>query len=353
MKKTFADNYLPEMSVKKIFSHLQDDVSRQIFIWRYDYFVTRNEIKIGKALDVFGSVNIFGDANIFENVNIFGAGALSQIYTIPFLEAKGSKINFVCDSNRHGQTICGYDIVTVDEMLKLNDNLPIILSTFSEHICNEIRQILLLRGVEADSIIEPKSFMYDEQYFEEEILKMQPDEIYVDAGCMDGDTILRFREFNKDFGYKRIYGFEPDSRNHCKTKQSIEKYNLNNVILTQKGLWDSAETLRFCSNDILGGSHITNDGETTIETITLDSAIEKGDKVTLIKMDIEGAELNALYGAKEIIKRDKPRLAICVYHKPEDIINVASYILELNPDYKLYLRHYSPLPLVETVLYAI
>ena len=69
-------------------------------------------------------------------------------------------------------------------------------------------------------------------------------------------------------------------------------------------------------------------------------------------MDIEGAELEALKGARNTILKDKPDLAICVYHKNEDIIEIPRYILELDPEYELYLRHYD-LAEYETVLYAV
>lgn len=69
-------------------------------------------------------------------------------------------------------------------------------------------------------------------------------------------------------------------------------------------------------------------------------------------MDIEGAELKALEGARECILKYSPRLAICIYHKAEDIYEIGNYILSLNPDYKLYIRHYTTC-MWETVLYAI
>lgn len=75
-------------------------------------------------------------------------------------------------------------------------------------------------------------------------------------------------------------------------------------------------------------------------------------KVTFIKMDVEGAELEALKGAEATIKRDKPRCAICVYHKPEDIDTITEYLHKLVPEYKFYMRHYS-LCDYETVLYAV
>ena len=87
-----------------------------------------------------------------------------------------------------------------------------------------------------------------------------------------------------------------------------------------------------------------------IEVTDLDSVV-KDEKVTFIKMDIEGAEEKALLGARHIITEQKPKLAICVYHKPEDIIELPALILEMRPDYKIAFRHYS-LRGTETVMYA-
>ncbi|MFI3174418.1 MAG: FkbM family methyltransferase [Bacillota bacterium] len=69
-------------------------------------------------------------------------------------------------------------------------------------------------------------------------------------------------------------------------------------------------------------------------------------------MDIEGAELVALQGGEQTIKKYKPKLAICIYHKPEDVIELFAYIKNLVPEYKFYIRHYSNTQ-TETVLYAI
>jgi len=69
-------------------------------------------------------------------------------------------------------------------------------------------------------------------------------------------------------------------------------------------------------------------------------------------MDVEGSEMEALQGAKQTILKYKPRLAISIYHKPEDLLDISSYILSLVPDYKLYVRHFSTSE-SDTVLYAI
>lgn len=72
----------------------------------------------------------------------------------------------------------------------------------------------------------------------------------------------------------------------------------------------------------------------------------------MIKMDVEGAELESLKGARETILRNRPKLAICIYHKPEDMTEIPLYIKSLVPEYKFFVRHHSNY-FAETVLYAI
>lgn len=76
------------------------------------------------------------------------------------------------------------------------------------------------------------------------------------------------------------------------------------------------------------------------------------EKVTFIKMDVEGAELEALKGARKTIMKHHPRLAISIYHKPEDIWEIPAYILSLSEDYRFYIRHYQ-FSKNETILYAV
>lgn len=88
-----------------------------------------------------------------------------------------------------------------------------------------------------------------------------------------------------------------------------------------------------------------------IQVGTVDKELE-GEPVTFIKMDVEGAEREALIGAERTIRKYAPKLAISVYHRPEDIWELPEIILRYNPDYQLFLRHYS-LNSCETVLYAV
>lgn len=121
------------------------------------------------------------------------------------------------------------------------------------------------------------------------------------------------------------------------------------IELVPYGMWKEKGKLGFRRNGDTG-SKIVDDGEGEVAVDTIDN-ICGGETVTFIKMDIEGAERYALQGAVNIIKRDKPRLAICIYHSLEDLYEIPLWIKETVPEYKLYMRHHSD-NAAETVIYA-
>jgi FkbM family methyltransferase len=92
------------------------------------------------------------------------------------------------------------------------------------------------------------------------------------------------------------------------------------------------------------------EGVTQIETKALDDVL-CGKRVTFIKMDIEGAEYDALMGARKLIMENRPRMAISVYHKYEDFVTLADLVLKMNPDYRISYRHYG-FDDLETVMYV-
>ena len=120
------------------------------------------------------------------------------------------------------------------------------------------------------------------------------------------------------------YAWEPDPENLKKCKQSFEE-NCVQYELIPKGLWNESKKLRLKKNQTC--SMICDEGDTIIEVDYIDHVINE--PMTFIKMDIEGSELEALKGAKKTIQRDKPKLAICIYHKPEDMWEIPLYIKSL------------------------
>jgi FkbM family methyltransferase len=168
----------------------------------------------------------------------------------------------------------------------------------------------------------------------------------VDGGCYNGLTALRFAKWCGNDDY-HVYAWEPSPLNRMRAEKTFRENDIS-ATLIPKGLWSEAAVLSF--NEDRDASAITEAGASSVEVDGIDNLLH--DEVTFIKMDIEGSEYKALLGAKDTIAKYKPKLAICVYHKPEDIWQIPLLIHEINPDYTYWLRHYSYLQ-SETVLYAL
>jgi FkbM family methyltransferase len=195
-----------------------------------------------------------------------------------------------------------------------------------------------------------------DEYFPASVIKLRDDESFVDVGAYNGDTLLDFiKKSNEEFD--SIFAFELDKNNYNQMLATVHKLDKNlreKIKLYNYGLLDEEKDI--CYNTIGLGSgntciNIIGHKNDIGKTFRL-SDILKNDKVTFIKMDIEGSEPKALLGAEEIIKKQKPKLAICVYHKPEHLWEIPLYIKKIVPEYKIFLRHHNPLE-YETVCYAI
>lgn len=186
------------------------------------------------------------------------------------------------------------------------------------------------------------------QYFCEQVTLID-DEVLVDCGAFDGDTISNFiRKVNGK--YRKIFAFEPDGDNYKQLLQNLNSLDIKHVETYNRGCWSEKTVLNFSS----GGSRtsiVTEGGDFSVEVDSIDNIV-KGDKVTYIKMDIEGAELEALRGAQKTIRACKPKIAVCAYHKPEDLITLPQYIQSIINEYKFYLRHHQFISW-DMVLYAI
>lgn len=185
------------------------------------------------------------------------------------------------------------------------------------------------------------------QYFEKGIIYLSDDEVFIDGGSCIGDTLEEFlRQTNGRI--KHAYCFEPEKTKH---KEFLSRFSaLKNVELIPCGLWSGKDELSFNATGT-GSSSISRCGTVKIQVTSIDEVLQ-GAPATFIKMDIEGAETEALKGAENTIRRHRPKLGICVYHKPLDIAEIPLYIKELLPEYKIYLRHYN-YGSSETVCYAV
>ena len=173
-------------------------------------------------------------------------------------------------------------------------------------------------------------------YFDEQIFKREDDEVLVDCGAYNGDTIENFALFTQN-SFKYIYAFEPNTENYSILTELQKKYG--RIELIRKGCWDKDEVLTF--NPERGPmSEISNEGTISIEVDKIDNYVLDR-KVTMIKMNIEGSEYKALLGGETTIKKNHPRMAISVYHRPEDLFCIPQLIHEFDNQYEFRLRIYS------------
>jgi FkbM family methyltransferase len=184
-----------------------------------------------------------------------------------------------------------------------------------------------------------------QQYFDLDVISKKTNEVFVDGGGYDGDTTLQYiRTLGK---YKKIYFYEPDFNLLLKAKNFLK--NNDNICFRQCGLYNQNEKLLFGSTGDVNGK-IQADGKKIIDVVSLDNDILE--KITFIKLDIEGSEQKALLGAKNHIQNDHPKMAIAVYHQADDIWKIPQIIHSLDSSYKFYLRHYT-YNVADTVLYCI
>lgn len=252
-------------------------------------------------------------------------------------------------------------VVSLDEFMKKYPNGMIVIST--KWVFDDIKNQLLQYGVKEDKIINIGEYynqLSKQQYFDlPEFLECIEDgEVFLDGGSYDGETSLEFVKWYKQNGNNKnrpckVYAWEPGSDNIKKIETNLQNYDIEYVLI-RKGLWNKAGKFRF--NQDLSCSKIITDTTASqcefieIEVDSIDAVMDVA--ATFIKMDIEGCEYEALLGAREMIRNNKPKLAISAYHKKDDIWKLPWLIHSINPEYKFYLRHYS-FSTNETVLYAL
>lgn len=338
-----------------IMDKLQDEESKTIFEARINYLFSDSEEEYYKVIERIEKESSCWELDEFLNDNkgykgivVYGTGNEGR-RTKRLLDSCHRPAGLFCDNSKDvvGTRIEGTEVISINQLMNDYRDWVVVL-TGRLHLV-DMYSLLLRNGFPRRQILFPM-FMHlvasnGTQYFD--VLPPMEDEIFVDAGSYDGDTIREFVKWTKG-NYKKIYAFEPSSAMIPVINNVLETEQIKNVIFTPKATWSKEEEIHFVDDS--SASQVREDGESLVQAIDIDRIVGD-DKVTFIKMDVEGSELQSLIGAEKTIKINKPRLAISVYHKPEDLVELGEYILKLNPDYKLILRQYNS-NLWETVLYA-
>ncbi len=338
-----------------------------------------------------------------HKVILFGAGSAGR-FALNFLRKKNIEVLFFCDndSNKIGATLDGVPVKSPEILSNYQDVIVLISSDYALEIGQQLESIGIKKYLyfgycfdfdrwkdhfEPDLIIRSWSeikqvpeLFYDEfsrekfwslvrfrltsdpvflkcsgfnQYFHPNV-KPETGDTIIDAGAWTGDTAVAFTQALKSEGH--IFSFEPETVNYEKLKATIKKNDMvDTIIPIQLGLWSDTCTLSFknsCENSMQ--FRVDSTGESFISVTSLDDFVKRQNikKIDLIKMDIEGAELEALKGSKTVIKQFRPKLQISIYHKYDDLWRIPLLVNKLISDYRFFLgihkQHF-----IDTVLYAI
>jgi FkbM family methyltransferase len=235
---------------------------------------------------------------------------------------------------------------------KFKQMLDILHDDFSRRVAVTVLRNRLARDmtqIDYSSILRPGI-----EYFPDDIFTLGRSECFVDGGAYTGDTLLSFlKECNNSF--EHYYLFELDERNYKLLQSNVAGLPediRSRITVYPFGIWDKNQSVSFSGDGI--SSTISNRPEATFSghVKRLDEVLT-GEKVTMIKMDIEGAEVNALKGAATIIKCQRPKLAICAYHRLEHLWDIPLLIKEMYSDYEVHLRHYTSMEFGSNVCYAV
>lgn len=202
----------------------------------------------------------------------------------------------------------------------------------------------------------------DPQEAYENILRPTPRESFADLGAYRGDTIAELMHYAG--GCERVFAFEPDAKTYPKLLAAVEQMGLaDRATCVQRAAYSHWEMLEFDSRagrqsalrepSLVTG--VQGSAKAKIRQVQGQALDELAGEhsVTLINMDVEGAERLALQGCRQVITRDRPKMLIAAYHRSEDLFALPQQIAAIRPDYRFYLRHYRYIPAWDVNLYCV
>ncbi len=189
-------------------------------------------------------------------------------------------------------------------------------------------------------------------------IKAKAGDYVIDAGGCWGDTALYFAHTVGAAGKVYTFEFLPDNLSILTRNLGLNRELSDRIEVVPEALWNrSKETIHYSANgpgtSLMPSLKPGDVGSSLVSTISIDDFVSehKVPRIDYIKMDIEGAELNALKGAKRTIRAFKPQLAISVYHRKDDVVAIPDYVRSLNLGYEFFLDHFTIYG-EETILFA-
>lgn len=313
-----AAKVLEEMG--KVYHMLEDEESKFIYVNKLNYLITGEMQYIKKIVNrclprfpvydrTKGMSYLIANLPKDRQIILYGTGQDAE-KVFRYFNNRDNLFGF-CDKDREKQKLGfhGYQVISPEELLCMNDVCIIICS---RQYGGEMKEYLSANGISERDVYDIREYLLmgsENTYFGEGFLHYSDQEIFIDAGCNDLSTTVHLARICP--GVKKIYAFEPDAENYkkCQDRWERECRRLPETVLIPKGVWSRKKRLNFNAR-ASAASCIDEKGADIVEVVSIDETVKSGDHVTFIKMDIEGAELEALKGARSVIQRDKPKCAV-------------------------------------------
>ena len=241
--------------------------------------------------------------------------------------------------------VVGNEIINRDFVLKYRDKIEQAYNLFD----GESKRIFAgcLKFMIGGELEDLKSVTTEKSEVFSKVLQLTVNEHYLDLGAYRGDTIDELLHYTSG-SYSSVIALEPDRKTFRKLCEHIE--GMANVTAYQKAIYSFSGTASF--NSAAGRQSSIGDSGAEVETVTVDELCD-GREITYIKMDVEGAETDAILGAKQTLSEKKPKLNIALYHKFTDIFEIPLLIHSINPDYRFHIRRHPYIPCWDMNLYCV
>lgn len=243
-----------------------------------------------------------------------------------------------------------YSLMHLDMFQEIYDKV------FEDEISKTTLENFIQANITGEDSYYVKIVQPNQYYCINEFMEKQNDYV-ADVGAFVGDSIERYLWINQEF--KKIYAFEPSKRQYKALKIRVKRLNEewalypNQIEIIKAGVGENPGQIDISNKPKFSNFNIRAIEKgcfEKIKIITLDDYF-KDKEIEFIKADIEGSEMAMLRGCKNLLTTKKPKLALCVYHNINDLIDMVEYIHSINPNYKMALRHHTT-NMPETVLYC-
>ncbi len=370
MQTNVSLNEIQKKMITDFYDRLGDEESKNIYKNRWQYVKNHDRVSfIRKMVNAYSDWRLVDFASYYERrrqdnpgkkIVIYGAGKVGQINKC-LLEKCGYEVAYMVDKNYEELNTLIFSkeqMIYAPERISEDVNKAIVIISIADawEEKNILRYLRELHGVHSEDIYCAPSggvllAVRGKQYFDLPYMTQEEKEVFVDGGCYDGETSKCFQDWaGKHF--KASIGFECDTRSIDLIKKNMKELMEDGQFrLVEAGCYSDQERLHFVESSLPTGSYINDAGSVSVPVDSIDHVLN-GERVSFIKLDVQGVELEALKGAEQTIKEHHPKLAISLYHKDADMYEIPLWLMEIAPDYTFYIRHYDA-DECETILYAV